>query len=148
MTNEQSSPALIPGTIPDGIFPALTCNGMPVQQAYEGILAITGVAIATGQRGPQGNPGPPGPAAEIDFTTAQYSLTSGSEQQTVTVANGRNPWEYIWTLVNPVDSNTPPANPTSIGYFSNVGNNIWRVTFTQAIPAASWTLYQVLITTN
>jgi hypothetical protein len=147
MTNEESSPALIPGTLPEGLFPELGCNGQTTQQIYEQVLAVTAVSIATGQRGPQGPAGPAGPSAEIDFDTNTYTLSSGSQNQQVTIPTTRRPSHYIWSMIDPTDSATPAAGPPAIGYFSQISGTSWRVTFTATIPAAGWTLEQTLLST-
>jgi hypothetical protein len=147
MTNEESSPALIPGTLPEGLFPELGCNGQTTQQIYEAVVAVTGVAIATGQRGPQGPAGPAGPTAEIEFTTTNYILSSGSQNQLVTIPTGRRPSHFIWALVDPTDSGTPAAGPPGISYFSPVSAASWRVTFDATLPDAGWILEQTLLST-
>lgn len=145
MTNEESSPALIPGTLPEGLFPEIGCNGQTTQEIYEQVLGVTNVSIATGQRGPQGLPGPAGPAATIEFETTNYTLSSGSQNQLVTIATGRRPSHYLWALIDPTDSATPAAGPPAIAYFSLVSGSSWRVTFDATLPDAGWILEQTLL---
>lgn len=146
MTNEESSPALIPGSLPTGLLPELGCNGQTTQQIYEQILGVTGVAIAAGQRGPQGLPGPAGPTPVISYRKTDYQLASGAQNQTVTVAAGRDIGDYFFTLINPTDGGgTPPSPNPAIASFSLIGSTSWRAMLTAATPAAGWILRQTLI---
>ena len=140
MTNETSSPALIPGTLPDGLLPPTIC-GRPTQEVYQGIIAVTGVELAAGQRGPQGPPGPAGPAATLTFTKVDSVLGSGTQNHLFTLPSGEHPSWYQWTLTDPTDSGTALSPAPAIGYFSlTTTANQWRVTFTTTMPNDGWIL--------
>jgi hypothetical protein len=145
MTNELSSPALIPGVIPDGLLPPTGCGGTPTQQIYEEILKVTGVSIAAGQRGPQGNPGAPGPPASLAYQESSSSLTSGAQNVLVSLAAGERPGQFSWILVDPSDSATALSPAPAIAYFSLQTGTVWRVTFTTTIPEAGWILYRTKV---
>lgn len=148
MTNESSSPALIPGTLPEGLLPPMIC-GKSTQEVYQDILAVTGVEIAAGQRGPQGNPGPPGPAATLAYSDSEVTMGTGTQNVVVTLASGEPPSHYLWFLKDPTDSATPLSPAPAIAYFSlTASSNQWRVTLTAPVPNDGWVLTRTRLTTT
>lgn len=140
MTNETSSPALIPGILPEGLFPPIIC-GVNTQEAYQRVLAVTGVDIAAGQRGAQGVAGPPGPPASVGYSLKSINLANGAQNATITLEDDELPAHYIWSLNDPTDSGTPLSPAPAIAYWSETSTaNQYRVTLTAPVPSTGWSL--------
>lgn len=147
MTNEQSSPALIPGKLPEGLLPPTLC-GRDTQQVLEAVVGVIGVSIAAGERGPQGLPGPAGPAATLTFNKVDVTLGNAVQNNVFTLPSGDHPSYYNWTLTDPSDSGTALSPAPAIAYFSATSTaNQYRVTFTAPMPNDGWILSRTKIGT-